>query len=71
MKYIFRGIIVFEYNPDSKFDKITQGKTSTGIPAFNFCHFINEDYKLISEFFDKAYRHTQGELVDLSNIEVY
>jgi hypothetical protein len=31
---------------------------------------IDEDYKLLSEFFDRVYRHTQGEDVDLSDIEV-
>ena len=70
MKYIFRGHIVFEYDPDAKYDKVIQHKVSEVIPAFDFCHMIPEDYKLLSEFFDTIYRHTQGESVDLNNIEV-
>jgi hypothetical protein len=26
MKYIFRGNIIFEYKPDTKYDKVVQGK---------------------------------------------
>jgi hypothetical protein len=70
MKYIFRGNVVFEYNPDAKRDKVVQGKVSGVIPAFDFCVFIPEDYKLLSEFFDTVYRHTQGEYVELKDIEV-
>ena len=70
MKYIFRGHIVFEYDPDAKYDKVIQHKVSGVIPAFDFCHMIPEDYKLLGEFFDTIYRHTQGENVDLNNIEV-
>jgi predicted RNA-binding protein len=40
-------------------------------PAFDYCNFINEDYKLMGEFFDRVYRHTQGEDVVLEDIEVY
>jgi hypothetical protein len=70
MKYIFRGNVVFEYNPDKKFDKVTQGSVSKVIPAFDFCSFISEDYKLLSQYFDTVYRHTQGEDVELKDIEV-
>jgi hypothetical protein len=31
---------------------------------------IDEDYKLLSEFFNTVYRHTQGEDVELKNIIV-
>jgi len=71
MKYIFRGITVFEYNPNDKCDKVTQGKVHDTIPAFDFCRFIPEDYRLLREFFGKVYRHTQGEDVELKDIEVY
>lgn len=70
MKYIFRGNVVFEYIPDAKRDKVVQGKVNNVIPAFDFCGFIPEDYKLLSEFFDTVYRHTQGEDVELKDIEV-
>lgn len=71
MKYIFRGHIVFEYRPAEKYDKVIQHKVSDMIPAFDFCHMINEDYRLLSQFFDTVYRHTQGEDVELHDIEVY
>ena len=70
MKYIFRGNIIFEYKPDAKFDKVVQGKIHNVIPAFDFCKMIDEDYKLLGEFFDKVYRHTQGEDIVLEDIEV-
>ncbi len=31
---------------------------------------ISEDYKLLSEFFSKVYKHTQGEEVELNDIIV-
>jgi hypothetical protein len=70
MKYIFRGIVVFEYKPDAKFNKVIEGQIY-GIHAFNYCDMIPEDYKLLGEFFDKVYRHIQGEVVELKDIEVY
>ena len=71
MKYIFRGIVVFEYDPNAKYDKVKHGETENGTPAFDFCSMIDEDYKLLAEFFDKVYRHTQGEDVILEDIKVY
>jgi hypothetical protein len=71
MKYIFRGHTVFEYKPDDKFDKVVQGQIHGAIPAFDFCKMIDEDYKLLGEFFNTVYRHTQGEDVPLEDIEVY
>lgn len=70
MKYIFRGYIVFEYNPGDKFNKVIQGKVDDRIPAFDFCKMIDEDYRLLAEFFNTVYRHTQGEDVILKDIEV-
>jgi hypothetical protein len=32
---------------------------------------IPEDYRLLGEFFDKVYKHIQGEDVELIDIEVY
>ena len=71
MKYVFRGIVVFEYDPDAKCDKVKHGETKHGSPAFDFCNMIDEDYKLLGEFFNTVYRHTQGEDVTLEDIEVY
>ena len=70
MKFIFRGHIVFEYIPDG-IEKVIQHQIHGTIPAFDFCRMIPEDYRLIGEFFDKVYRHTQGEDVELKDIEVY
>lgn len=80
MSFVFRGHVVFEYIPDK--GKVIQRCISrnglspahpfyTEIPAFDFCCFIKEDYKLMSEFFDVVYRHLEGEDVELKDIEVY
>ena len=70
MKYVFRGNVVFEYKPDAKYDKVVQGQIHGTIPAFDFCKMIDEDYKLLGEFFNTVYRHTQGEDVILEDIKV-
>jgi hypothetical protein len=74
MKYVFRGHIVFEYIPNEKKrerGRVEQHNIEGGpIAAFNFCGFIDEDYKLLGEFFNTVYRHTQGEEVELKDIEV-
>ena len=61
---------MFEYNPEAKYDKVVQPKVNDWCPAFDYCSMIDEDYKLLSEFFDRVYRHTQGENVDLEDIVV-
>lgn len=68
MKVIFRGYTVFEYNENNK--EVTMCKIHGEMPAFDYCDFIPEDYKLLSEFFDKAYKHTQGEKVELIDIDI-
>lgn len=69
MSYVFRGKVVFEYVPNEGVKLCTL--KNVDIPAFDYCCFIKEDYKLMSEFFDTVYRHTQGEEVELKDIEVY
>lgn len=64
MKYIFRGNIIFEYTPEKLHNKVVQ------VVHFNYCSMIPEDYKLLSQFFDTVYRHTQGEEVELKDINV-
>lgn len=71
MKYIFRGHTVFEYKPDAKFDKVVQPQINGWCPAFDYCKMIDDDYRLLAEFFDTVYRHTQGEDVELKDIEGY
>ena len=70
MKYIFRGNIIFHYDPNVHYDKVIQPTISGAIPAFDFCKFIDEDYKLLAQFFDTVYRHTQGEDIQLDDIIV-
>jgi len=73
MKYIFRGHIVFEYIPNEERrikGCVEQHKIHDVIPAFDFCRMIPEDYRILAEFFDTVYRHTQGEDVELKDIEV-
>jgi hypothetical protein len=69
MKYIYRGHVIFEYVPDG-FEKVIQHQIYGVMPAFDFCRMIPEDYKLLSEFFDKVHKHIQGENVDLTDIRV-
>jgi len=68
MKYIFRGHIVFEYEPTTK--RVTQHKVHDVIPAFDYCRMIPEDYKLLGEFFTTVYKHIEGENVELKDIDV-
>lgn len=69
MKFVFRGHVVFEYFP---LTKIVMQHDIKGlpIPAFDYCRMVPEDYKLLSDFFGAVYRHTQGEDVELKDIEV-
>jgi len=75
MKYIFRGNVIFEYIP-GKYPKVVQPMIHEQpmihdkIPAFNYCHMIPEDYKLLGEFFTTVYKHIQGEDIELKDIEV-
>ena len=69
MKYIFRDNIIFEYIP-GKYPTVAQPMISDRIPAFNYCHMITEDYKLLGEFFTTVYKHIQGEDVELKDIKV-
>lgn len=64
MKYYFRGLLILEYDP--KMDKTIMYN------EFNVCKFINDDYRLLAEFFEKIrkYRMKEIELADLINIEV-
>lgn len=67
MKYIYRDIVVFEYANG----KVIQHKVGGVTPAFDYCRWINEDYKLLSEFFATVYKHKTGEDVELKDIVVY
>lgn len=69
MKYIFRGYIIFEYNPN-EIEKVVQYKIHGVIPAFDYCRMIDEDYKLLGEFFNLVYRHMQGEDIELKDVVV-
>lgn len=71
MKYIFRGVVVFEYDPINK--TMNNPPTEHGSNSFNFCSYIPEDYILISDFFKAAHLHATGQIKteDLEDIEVY
>ena len=69
MKYIFRGITIFEYDPKLERRKVVQHNVN-GIASFDYCSMIDEDYKMLGKFFETVYRHTQGEEVSLIDIEV-
>lgn len=71
MKYTFRGVVVFEYNPVTKL--MESPETEHGLNSFNFCKYVPEDYKLISDFFRNAHLHSTGQIKteDLKDIDVY
>jgi len=73
MKYIFRGNVVFEYDPETKGMSAGE-KCADGFETnvFNFCRFIPDDYELISDFFEQAAGHAKGMLHKsfLKDIEV-
>lgn len=70
MKYIYRGNIIFEYDPDDKYEKVKLGFHNEGYTNWQYCRLIPDDYKLLSEYFDIVYRHIQGEDVELKDMEV-
>lgn len=69
MKFFFRGKLIFKYNPGGEVTIFMDHEL--GIPAFNFCNWLTEDYKLIAEFWDLVYRHKSGEDVELKDVELY
>jgi hypothetical protein len=70
MKYYFRGIVIFHYQPETK-EMLTP--TKDGLPSFNFCQYIPDDYLLMSDFFKMAHLHAIGQVKteDLKDVEVY
>jgi hypothetical protein len=78
MKFIFRGLVVLEYNPETKQTEapnkyVEWGQEYNDGPAnFNKCNFVPEDYVHLADFFNAAYAHATGvPNVDLTDIEVY
>ena len=77
MKFFFRGLVLLEYNPETKqveaLNKHTEWgqEYNDGPPNFNKCKFIPDDYVLLAEFFTRAGAHANGAThVDLTDIEV-
>ena len=61
MNYIFRGNVVFEYDPETK--QMSAGEVCCDgfeTNVFNFCRFIADDYILIAGFFQQAHAHSVG-----------
>jgi len=56
MKYIFRGVVVFDYDPKTK-QMTAPDKDGEG---FNFCRWVPEDYLLMSKFFHLCHEHSIG-----------
>ncbi len=71
MKYIFRGLVVFDYDPDTK-ELTVPVDPDTGIPNLNMCKFILEDYGLLQDFLQQIKYHVEGFCYneDLEDIEV-
>jgi hypothetical protein len=63
MKYIFRGNVVFNYDPKTK--QMTIPDVWVGrVNGFNYCKFTPGDYILISDFFKTSYEHAIGIIKD-------
>ena len=71
MKYYFRGILVFDYDPDTK--QVVVPNTEIREGNFNFCNFIPDDYELMAKYFTMVHKHATGEITEdeLNDIEVY
>ena len=72
MKYIFRGNVVFNYDPLTKQMEVPNDEDAGVNNNFNFCRFIPEDYELMADFFLTAHAHATGEVAttELKDIEV-
>ena len=68
MKYIFRGLVILNYDPKTK--SVTCPEQEPHGNNFNFCNFIPEDYANISEFFEMAYLHSKG-LIEADKLKDY
>lgn len=68
MKYYFRGLVILDYDEETK--ELTTPVDIDGIPNFNNCKFIQEDFQLLQNFFTAINIHqTTG--CELKDIEVY
>ena len=78
MKYIFRGEVLFEFDPEKPRElvvptehrkPVAQGEEVIWetIPNVHYCRLVPEDYKLLAEFFTRIHRYTEGdETVDVT-----
>lgn len=62
MKFIFRGLLIIEYDEYTSRVKV--------YPEFNQCGFLPIDYWFIGEFFEKVNSHLIGSTVELNDIEI-
>jgi len=69
MQYIFRGLVILNYNEEFKDLTLPMHEDYDGLPNFNMCKFITEDYKYLADFFDTIHRHQLGEDVVLEDVE--
>lgn len=72
MKYIFRGRVVLDYDPETK-ELTAPVDPDTGIPEMNMCKFVLEDYDLMVDFLKAAQYHKADLCPDghvLEDIEV-
>ena len=67
MKYVFRGNIVFIFDEDTN-ELLTQ--IIHGIPAINYCSFIDDDFILMEQFFKNINDYKKDNTVELKDIEV-
>ena len=71
MKYIFRGLVILDYNEETKQVEAPMYNDVPTLANFNHCKFIADDYVQLADFFNTAYAHaTDVPNVDLTDIEV-
>ncbi len=70
MKYYFRGMVILDYDEETK-DLTVPVDKDTGIPNLNMCNFIPEDFQLLKNFFTAITIHQVHPNMEFEDIEVY
>lgn len=70
MKYYFRGMVILDYDEETK--EITAPvDEDTGRPNIDACKFIQEDFQLLQNFFTAVNIHQVHPNMEFEDIEVY
>lgn len=69
MKYIFRGLLVLEYDENTG-KLVTDLVAGTDMPVINFCNYIDEDFEIMENFFRDIKLFREGRITKLKDIVV-